>query len=79
MNGTPTLSVLAIADAKRYRFQIAKDANFTIIAVDVNSINTSYTLATWQALLPGTYYLRVQSIDAAGNASAWSTVRTFTR
>jgi hypothetical protein len=73
----PTLGVLAVTGATRYQFQVSAEAGFGSLVVDVNNITTtSYTLTT--ALPYGRYYWRALAVDAAGNLSAWSAVRSFT-
>ncbi|MBI5934470.1 MAG: hypothetical protein HY867_12245, partial [Chloroflexi bacterium] len=64
-------------DLHHYQLQVASDLSFASNPLTYNKIRTSkYALA--KDLLPGTYYWRVRAYNAAGKASAWSTVWKFT-
>jgi hypothetical protein len=64
-------------DLHHYELQIAKNSAFTQGVVKYNDISVSIFTPT-TALTPGTYYWRVRAYNAAGKASAWSTVWKFT-
>ncbi len=74
----PKLLVSTVTGVKYYRFQVSIDDNFATLLVDVNKTINYYTLLKSQALPMGTVYWRIQTIDAAGNASSWSGPRSFT-
>lgn len=74
----PKLLVSTVTGVKYYRFQVSIDDNFATLLVDVNKTTNYYTLLKSQALPMGTVYWRIQTIDAAGNASSWSGPRSFT-
>jgi hypothetical protein len=67
----------AVAQAGNYHLQVAKDAGFSTLVVDIDGISdTNYTLAT--NLDTGTrYYWRVQAGNACGLGN-FSSVFTFT-
>jgi len=52
-----------------YRVQVAKDSAF---AVDVVVYETKGPQLTLAKPAPGEYYVRVQTVDAAGRAGAYS-------
>ena len=65
-----------------YHLQLATDENFSSITLEKNGLTTSeYTLAQNEWLrassTPVAYYWRIRSIDAAGNASEWSSPFSF--
>jgi len=61
----------------RHRVQVARDAGFTNLAVNLLTTTNSHS-ATF--VDEGTYHwrVRVEDKDHSGNASAWTTTRTFT-
>jgi CSLREA domain-containing protein len=74
----PTLTWKAVAGAKQIVVQVATDAGFTDLRVNktLGPAAVSYPLTAAEALSYGaTYYWRVQAVDAAGNASPWSTAQ----
>ena len=83
----PTLSWTAVTDPNgvTYNLQISKDVSFnTLILQKTGLTTTSYTLNTQNpqevlksASKSAPYYWRVQAIDGASNASAWTTPQTF--
>lgn len=73
----PKLAVTAVSGANYYQYQVDDADDFTAPEVDVTRTTTTYTLLASQALRFGTHYWRVQSIDAAGNPSGWSSPHTF--
>jgi hypothetical protein len=73
----PTLIVGTVSGALYYQFQVDDADEFTSPLVDVTRTTTVYAIPIAQALPFGTNYWRVRSIDAAGNASGWSTPRSF--
>jgi class 3 adenylate cyclase len=64
-----------VAEAVMYRFQLASDAAFGSMLVDITLGSTSYTSAPIPA---GTYFWRVMAIDAAGNVNSPAGPFTFT-
>ncbi len=74
---TPTMTVAAVTGSKYYQFQVDDANDFGSTSVDVTITTTTYAIPAAQALPFGTNYWRVRSIDAAGNASGWSTPRSF--
>jgi autotransporter passenger strand-loop-strand repeat protein len=59
----------------RYEIQLASDEAFDSV---VKSFSTTETTATVEALSKGDYYLRVCSVDNAGNKSDWTATEAFT-
>lgn len=57
-------------NARKFRFQIARDESFQDMVEDVMLTQTYYEPKT--VLPEGTYYYRVKIIDTEGRASAWS-------
>ena len=60
-----------------YTLQISTDTGFASTLLEKKGLTRSeYTLSEGEKLVPGTdgapYYWRVQSVDAAGNGSAWT-------
>ena len=65
-----------------YTLQIATDANFTTILLEKTGLTTSeYTLTEAEKLestkKEAPYYWRLRAVDAAANASGWTTPGTF--
>jgi hypothetical protein len=65
-----------------YTLQIASDANFTTILLEKTGLTTSeYTLTEAEKLestkKEAPYYWRLRAVDAAANASGWTTPGTF--
>lgn len=61
-----------------YRIQVATDANFNTILVDIDNLTvTNYTINTENKLesvnSKNPYYWRVMAIDGVGNISTWTT------
>jgi hypothetical protein len=75
ITGTPTFAWLASATATKYQFQYDDSANFT--SPNYTSAELTGLTLTPPAMPAGTYSWRVRAKDAAGNWSAWSTVRTI--
>jgi large repetitive protein len=73
----PKLTISPVLGAKYYQFQVDPAGSFASPKVDVTLTTTSYTIPTAKSLDFGTNYWRVQSIDAAGNPSGWTSPRTF--
>ena len=73
----PTLIVGAVTGAAYYQFQVDDANDFVTLLVDVTRNTTAYAIPIAQALPFGPNYWRVRSIDAAGNASGWSTPRSL--
>jgi predicted phage tail protein len=74
---TPKLVVYTVSGAKYYRFQVDDMNDFYSPLVDVTKTLNYYTVQSSLALPYGAMYWRVQTIDAAGNASAWSSPKSF--
>jgi large repetitive protein len=67
-------------DSGSLSFQICSDAACASLAASGSSATlTNGGVGSWTpaSLADGTYYMRVRSLDVAGNASAWSTVHGF--
>ena len=83
----PTLSWTAVTDPNgvTYNLQISKDVSFNTLILQKTGLTTpAYTLNTQNpqeklksASKSAPYYWRVQAIDGASNASAWTTPQTF--
>jgi hypothetical protein len=84
----PTLSWTPVTDSNSgitYTLQISKDNTFTSVLIEKKGLTSpSYTLDTQvpaeklkSASKSAPYYWRVQAIDGASNASAWTTPQTF--
>lgn len=67
----------AAPDAKTYHLQVARDAGFANKVIEERGLEAP-VLPKLATLTPGTYYWRVASIDADGDASKFSTVSSFT-
>lgn len=79
-NDPPAFRVYAVSGAKRYQFQVAADAGFTDLLRE-KSVSAILNLATFKpgtALPWGTLYWRARSVDAVGNASAWTEPQIIT-
>jgi len=63
-----------IGDAARYEVQIDPVPSFPLPPIDA-ARRTTYRLPT--TLAQNVYHWRVRAVDMAGNASAWSAVRSF--
>ncbi|GAB6162854.1 hypothetical protein JCM12298_20140 [Desulfothermus naphthae] len=75
-NQTPTFDWADVANAAKYKIQIATDQNFQNIVSQKNDLTKSeYTPDT--KLNQGTYYWRVKAVDAQGHEGAWSDVGSF--
>ena len=77
---SPTFVDGDATDSGSLSFQICTDAACSSIAASGSSATlTNGGVGTWTpaSLADGSYYVRVRSQDVAGNASAWSTVRSF--
>lgn len=66
-------------DVRNYRLQIASDANFDTVVLDVPTIDMTQYTPQVADLADGDYYWRVQPVDESGNGLAWSDTRHFTR
>jgi hypothetical protein len=77
-NTTPTLDWSDLTDPSgvTYSLQVATNSSFTTPVVNVSGITVSQY--TTPALSAGIYYWHVKTVDGAGNASAWTTGRSFT-
>lgn len=65
-----------------YTLQIAADGNFTVMVLEKTGLAASQYVVTEVEKLESTsqespYYWRVRAIDGAGNASDWTTRRSF--
>ncbi len=74
-SGKVTLSWKAVREAKSYRVQLAKDADFKQI-LDDKSLD-AVTMASSSTLASGNYLWRVASKDAAGKVGPWSETIAF--
>lgn len=73
----PKLQWLAPATAAQYQLQIATDSGFSSIVLNQNVTTLFHQLTSAQALDFVPHFWRVRAIDAAGNPSSWSVVRSF--
>jgi subtilisin family serine protease len=67
---TPTFRWTRDAESAGYVFQLAADEGFEIVLLEEALTRPRYDMSA--PLLPGTYWWRVASLDAAGNQSAWA-------
>ena len=73
---TPVLDWADAANADHYQVQIATNNTFTSLVQETDAPGSSYLVSP--ALNPNTtYYWRLRTINALGQVSAWSAVRTF--
>ncbi|MBI2933691.1 MAG: S8 family serine peptidase [Planctomycetes bacterium] len=75
---TPTFDWADVTDPSgvAYGIQVDNNADFSSPAIDASGLaGSTYTSAS--ALALGTYSWRVRAVDGAGNAGAWSAVRTL--
>ena len=63
-------------DIQHYRLQVASDQAFSKLVVD-ESTHRSERFTPQTGLVPGQYYWRVASIDAAGTTGPWSDASAF--
>ncbi len=85
LNTRPTLGATFVdsdaTDSGVLSFQICTDSACTQVAASGDSATlTNGGHGTWMpaTLADGAYFARVRSVDVVGNASAWSTARSFT-
>ncbi|TWT43873.1 hypothetical protein RAS1_02730 [Phycisphaerae bacterium RAS1] len=71
--GEVQLSWYPVENADTYKLQVATDADFASVVIDV----MTDTSVTTQTLAEGTYHWRVQAIDADGIAADWSPVNVL--
>ncbi|MBK9602334.1 MAG: hypothetical protein IPO36_10905 [Anaerolineales bacterium] len=74
--GTAAFSWTSVATASKYQFEYDNDIDFSSPVYTSGELTT--TSHTPPAMALGTYSWHVRAKDAAGNWSAWSTVRTVT-
>lgn len=74
---TPKLSLAAVQTANIYEYQVDDSDSFATPILNVSSTNTGYVTTVSQALPFGLLYWRARAVDAAGNASVWSTPQSF--
>lgn len=74
---TPYLDWTTVTASSKvhYQVQVSKSSSFSSTVVNKTWVKTSSCTTKW--LSHGKYYWRVRAIDASGNKSNWSTVRTF--
>jgi len=73
---SPPFAWLGADEAQRYRFQIARDAEFKDVALKQDDIKaTSFSFAAGQNLQEGEYYWRVASVRGEAEQGPWSDVR----
>ena len=80
---TPKFVLTAVSGASSYHFQVAADTEFLTLLAESNSVTAldgkaAYRLTAADALPFGRIYWRARAVDAAGNPSAWTVVRTIT-
>lgn len=73
---TPEFGWSRPEDIQRYRLQVASDQAFGSLVVD-ESAHRSERFTPQTGLVPGQYYWRVASIDAAGTTGPWSDASAF--
>jgi photosystem II stability/assembly factor-like uncharacterized protein len=73
----PTMVVKAVSGAKTYEYKFSASESMEPIVQTASTTALSYVLPTTKALPFGTIYYHVRSVDAAGNASAWSAPYSF--
>ena len=74
--GTPEFGWSRPEDIQRYHLQVASDQAFNSLVVD-ESAQRSERFTPQTGLVPGQYYWRVASIDAAGTTGPWSDASAF--
>ena len=72
----PTLDWKDAAAADHYRVQVSRNSSFKTTLVDQYPAGSTYTLTTALAANT-TWYWRVRTYNGLGQASAWSSVRSF--
>ncbi len=73
----PFFSWSRVEQAHAYRLQVATDENFEQIEHQFDNLINNH-FKPLDALAPGTYFWRVQSLSRLGQSSAFSTPRRFT-
>ncbi|MBI2933694.1 MAG: S8 family serine peptidase [Planctomycetes bacterium] len=75
---TPTFDWADVMDPSgvAYRIQVDNNVDFSSAAIDASGLASS-TYTPTSALAAGGYSWRVRAVDGAGNAGAWSAVRTL--
>jgi hypothetical protein len=73
---TPEFGWSRPEDIQHYRLQVASDQAFGKLVVD-ESAHRSERFTPQTGLVPGRYYWRVASIDAAGTTGPWSDASAF--
>jgi len=79
----PKFVVAAVSGARNYHFQVAAEAEFLTLVAENSSVSAvdgkaAYQLTAAEALPFGKLYWRARAVDAAGNPSAWTAIRTIT-
>ncbi|TKJ27228.1 MAG: hypothetical protein CEE41_00380 [Hadesarchaea archaeon B3_Hades] len=75
-DSTPTFDWELVSGAASYSLQYATDSGFTQNLTTGSSTASDYTPTT--TLADGTWYWRVQTVDAVGNTGDWSSTWSFT-
>ena len=75
-DSTPTCDWESVSGAASYTLQYATDSGFTQNLTTGSSTASDYTPTT--TLADGTWYWRVQTVDAVGNTGSWSSTWSFT-
>ncbi len=75
-DSTPTCDWESVSGAASYTLQYATDSGFTQNLTTGSSTASDYTPTT--TLADGTWYWRVQTVDAVGNTGDWSSTWSFT-
>jgi hypothetical protein len=74
----PSLTLRWSASTGAVKYEVALDTNNPIQTPPIPLTNVTSWIVNWpHPQLQTPYYWQVRAIDAAGNASAWSPVRTF--
>jgi len=76
-NSKPVFEWSNVQNAESYKIQISKVATFATTEYNTTTFNNSYQPGVSLGS-DGLYYWRVQAINAIGQSSAWSAVRTLT-
>ena len=73
---TPFFDWTAVTDASAVYYQLLVDNNSDFSSPVINITRTTWSCyGVTTAMARGTYYWKVRAVDAAGNASAWTSTR----
>ena len=76
-DNTPWLDWTDVTDATAVYYQLQVDDNADFSSPVVNKTKVTLSSTTLPVLADGVYYWRVRAVDAAGNASAWTSGWSF--